>query len=120
MNNIEIYKNKIEKEIKKLNSWINEGFYSFHNTYSGNLKMGIENIKKEIIKCDQFINLYKKDIKNVEKQNIAQNLKNNILRLISRYEQFIKDNININFTSRSIVDDNGNHSTYDINRNSAL
>ena len=120
MNNIEIYKNKIEKEIKKLNSWINEGFYSFHNTYSGNLKMGIENIKKEIIKCDQFINLYKKDIKNMEKANIAQNLKNNILQLISRYEQFIKDNININFTSRSIVDDNGNHSTYDINRNSAL
>ena len=100
----DIYQEKIESEVNKLNRWMNDGFISFHNTYTNNLQIHVENIKKELSTCDKFINYYKNIDKNNEKANIAENLKVKISKLISRYDEFIKSNSELNKISRSSLD----------------
>ena len=106
MKNLVIYQEKIESEVNKLNRWMNDGFISFHNTYTNNLQLHVENIKKELSTCDKFINYYKNIDKNNEKANIAENLKVKISKLISRYDEFIKSNSELNKISRSSLDKN--------------
>ena len=101
MKNLDSYQEKIESEVNKLNRWMNDGFISFHNTYTNNLQIHVENIKKELSTCDKFINYYKNIDKNNEKANIAENLKVKISKLISRYDEFIKSNSELNKISRS-------------------
>ena len=99
--NLENYKIKIESEVKKLNDWMNDGYFSFHNTYTNNLEVHVENIKKELSTCNKLINYYKKIEKNEEKANIAENLKILISKLISRYDEFIKNNSRLKISRSS-------------------
>ena len=86
--NLESYKEKIESEIKNLNSRMKEGFKN-----NGNLKDNVDNLRKELSICDKLIDYYKND-KNNDKSNIAKKLKASILKLIGRYDEFIKNNSN--------------------------
>ena len=101
MKNLDSYQEKIESEVNKLNRWMNDGFISFHNTYTNNLQLHVENIKKELSTCDKFINYYKNIDKNNEKAIIVENLKVKISKLISRYDEFIKSNSELKKISRS-------------------
>ena len=116
---LDLFKRKIEKEVKKLNSWINEGFISYHNTYTSNLKMGIENLKKELPLCDKLIEFYK-GTNNLGSLNIVKNIKDSIINLFSRYEEFIKENFEIKILHRSCFNQNQNNPIYEKNRNSIL
>ena len=116
---LNLFKRKIEKEIKKLNSWINQGFISFYNTYTCNLKIGIENIKKEILLCDKLIE-FNTGVNNFENVKIVKNIKNSILELISKYDKFMGENFEKNILLRSCFDKNQNISNYEKNRNSVL
>ena len=104
MKNLVIYQEKIESEVNKLNRWMNDGFISFHNTYTNNLQLHVENIQKELSTCDKFINYYKNIDKNNEKAIIVENLKVKISKLISRYDEFIKSNSELKKISRSSLD----------------
>ena len=114
---INFLKKKIEKEVKKLNSWIDEGFISFHNTYTGNLKKGIDNIKKEISVLNKLIDYYKNSQKNIEKENMLENMKKMIENLVSRYEKFENENSEKKMMFRSCMSYNGNNLVYPRNGN---
>ena len=94
LNNLDLesYKVKIESEVQKLHGWMDEGLYSYHNANTDNLKIHVDNLRKELSTCDKFIDYYKKNNKNDEKASIAENLKESILKLILRYDEFIKSN----------------------------
>ena len=116
---LDLFKRKIEKEVKKLHSWIDEGFISYHNTYTSNLKIGIENLKKELPLCDKLIEFYK-GTNNLGSLNIVKNIKDSIINLFSRYDEFIKENFDIKILHRSCFNQNQNVPIYEKNRNSIL
>ena len=87
--NLKSFKDKIELEIKNLNSLMNE---KSHDKNINDLKIRINNLRKELSTCDNLIYYYKNNNKNNEKADIAENIKKSILKLISRYDKFIKNN----------------------------
>jgi len=100
---------KVENETKKLSSWIDEGFFSFHNTFTGNLKKGIDNLKNDLQTCEKIINHYQNDSANFQKVNIAKKLKSKILDVISKYDKLMNDNKNLNNLSSSCMVNNTNN-----------
>ena len=56
---INYYKSKILKKVKKCNEWIDLGKYSYYNSYKNYLQTEIHLINEEITKCDNLINNYK-------------------------------------------------------------
>ena len=81
----------MQKEIEKLRGYLNEGKFGFHRTYTGVLKTGIENLKKQIPECDKRIDYYKNNLKNNINNNynigILERLKTSISKLVSDYEK---------------------------------
>ena len=100
---------KVENETKKLSSWIDEGFFSFHNTFTGNLKKGIDNLKNDLQTCEKIINHYQNDSANFQKVNIAKKLRSKILDVISKYDKLMNDNKNLNNLSSSCMVNNTNN-----------
>ena len=100
---------KVENETKKLSSWIDEGFFSFHNTFTGNLKKGIDNLKNDLQTCEKIISHYQNDSANFQKVNIAKKLKSKILDVISKYDKLMNDNKNLNNLSSSCMVNNTNN-----------
>jgi hypothetical protein len=100
---------KVENETKKLSSWIDEGFFSFHNTFTGNLKKGIDNLKNDLQTCEKIINHYQNDSANFQKVNIAKKLRSKILDVISKYDKLMNDNKNLNDLSSSCMVNNTNN-----------
>ena len=84
--NIYNYKSIILSRIKKCNDWINQGKYSFYNSYNGGLAAEINIIKNEISKCNILIYNYKQK-NDLNKLEIAQKLKDDIEQTISRYNK---------------------------------
>ena len=87
--NLKSFKDKIELEVKNLNSLMNE---NSHDKNINDLKINVNNLRKELSTCDNLIYYYKNNNKNNEKADIAENIKKSILKLISRYDEFIKNN----------------------------
>ena len=85
------FKKNIENEIEKLRGYMKEGQFSFHGTYTKDLKPGIENLQKKITECDNRINYYKNNINNNPSNNyyigIIERLKTSISNLVSEYER---------------------------------
>ena len=83
------FEKNIHNEINKVKQYMKEGKISFNNSYIGNLRKGIENLKKQIPECDRRINFFSKN--NVENYVLAaKRLKASINNVISDYEKFIK------------------------------
>ena len=85
------YRTKIEAEIKKLDSIIKQGKYTYENSYSNNLKKSVQKLEEEIKRCDKFIYHYQNNT-NMLYVDHAKKLKSSIQEFLLRYDKFTKDN----------------------------
>ena len=74
---IEQFKSELGRKIYEINGWIDKGYYSFYNTYSGLLIKGLCDLKKYSEKCNELSNIYQNnkycwDILSKLKMDIAQ------------------------------------------------
>jgi len=74
---IEQFKSELGIKIYEINKWIDKGYYSFYNTYSGLLIKGLYELKKYSEKCNELFNMnqnnkYCCDILSKLKMDIAQ------------------------------------------------
>ena len=77
-----------------------------HDKNINDLKIRVNNLRKELSTCDNLIYYYKDNNKNNEKADIAENIKKSILKLISRYDKFIKNNSEIKDSKSSFNKNN--------------
>ena len=80
--NIEQFKSEVGKKIYEINGWIDKGYYSFYNTYSGLLIKGIYDLKKYSEKCNELSNINQN---NKYCYNILSKIKMDIEQTCQRY-----------------------------------
>ena len=97
-NYINTFAQNIMNKVFKLNEWINEGKFSYHNTYKNDLKNGINYIKNEISTC---CGLVEKSEENNDFNNsiILKSVIDDINQTIKRYEDLTNDKIVQQFIS---------------------
>ena len=81
------YKKLLGNKLLQLNSWINEGKYSFN---SGKLKEGIQEILNEIPNCNNMMRNYQSK-GDKRAFDIIKNMRNDIEQTCSRYEALMTD-----------------------------
>ena len=107
---INLFKTTIGNRLLQLNSWIDDGRYSFN---SGKLKEGIIEIINEIPKCENLMNRCKMNNDRTGYM-VAINMRNDIEQTCSRYEDLMNNSRVEKFCSSFT----GNTRRYYFNKNS--
>ena len=98
INDINKYKSDITNKLIKYNKIIDQGKYSYQNTYKNDLKNGINEIQREIPKCQNLMNNYQRN-NDQYKYETAKKILLDIQQTISRYNDLMNDKIVQKFVS---------------------
>ena len=98
INDINKYKSDITNKLIKYNKIIDQGKYSYQNTYKNDLKNGINEIQREIPKCQNLMNNYQRN-NDQYKYETAKKILLDIQQTVSRYNDLMNDKIVQKFVS---------------------